>query len=225
MNQMSKIEPQVDWALIDTVLLDMDGTLLDKYFDDYFWESYVPEKYAEKYLLDVESAHSVLIAKYKSREGTLDWTDLDFWSEELGLNIPALKMKVDHLIQVHPYVVDFLKYCKKIQKKIFLVTNAHSKTLNIKMNRTTIGKYFDRIVCAEEVGCAKEEPVFWAKLQGMIDFDKEKTLLADDNEGVLRSAREHGIANLVYVARPSSQSPICYSREFSSIVYFKELLS
>ncbi|OIO27600.1 MAG: hypothetical protein AUJ60_08885 [Nitrospirae bacterium CG1_02_44_142] len=33
---------------IKYVLLDMDGTLLDKYFDDYFWEHLVPEKYAEK---------------------------------------------------------------------------------------------------------------------------------------------------------------------------------
>jgi putative hydrolase of the HAD superfamily len=71
---------------------------------------------------------------------------------------------------------------------------------------------------------AKEEPAFWEKLGDMIEFDSQRTLLADDNEGVLRSAKEHGIANLVYVARPSSQSPISYSREFSSIVYFKELI-
>ncbi len=35
-------------ADIRYVLLDMDGTLLDKYFDDYFWEHLLPEKYAEK---------------------------------------------------------------------------------------------------------------------------------------------------------------------------------
>jgi len=30
---------------IKYVLLDMDGTLLDKYFDDYFWEHLLPERY------------------------------------------------------------------------------------------------------------------------------------------------------------------------------------
>jgi FMN phosphatase YigB (HAD superfamily) len=29
---------------IKYVLLDMDGTLLDKYFDDYFWEHLLPER-------------------------------------------------------------------------------------------------------------------------------------------------------------------------------------
>ena len=28
----------MNWPTIKTVLLDMDGTLLDKHFDDYFWE-------------------------------------------------------------------------------------------------------------------------------------------------------------------------------------------
>jgi FMN phosphatase YigB (HAD superfamily) len=39
---------QPGWDLIDTILLDMDGTLLDKHFDDYFWEHYVPEIFAGK---------------------------------------------------------------------------------------------------------------------------------------------------------------------------------
>ena len=30
------------WQEVDWVLLDMDGTLLDKHFDDYFWETLVP---------------------------------------------------------------------------------------------------------------------------------------------------------------------------------------
>ena len=36
------------WDDITWVLLDMDGTLLDKHFDDYFWETLVPEEYARR---------------------------------------------------------------------------------------------------------------------------------------------------------------------------------
>ena len=32
----------VNWNKIDTILLDMDGTLLDLYFDNYFWREHVP---------------------------------------------------------------------------------------------------------------------------------------------------------------------------------------
>ena len=37
----------IDWDDIDTVLLDMDGTLLDLHFDNFFWMHYMPRRYAE----------------------------------------------------------------------------------------------------------------------------------------------------------------------------------
>jgi 5'-nucleotidase len=218
------IRPDFSWTDIDTVLLDMDGTLLDKYFDDYFWEDYIPKIYAEEHGLQDNEARKMLMARYQRVESTLQWTDLDYWSEQLGLDIPELKCKVDHLIQVHPYVIDFLRFLKKCDKEVHLVTNAHSKTLAIKMKKTTIGPWFSQIICAEEVGDAKENPIFWTKLQKILNFDKERTLLAEDTAKVLSSAKIYGIKELIYVARPSSRLPVSYSPEFASIVYFKELI-
>ena len=215
----------VDWSRIDTVLLDMDGTLLDRNFDDYFWGQYVPEVYGLKHDIPTEEAQIKLLKRFRSEEGKLAWTDLDFWSQELGLDIPALKIQVDHLIQIHPYVIDFLIFCRKTKKKLHIVTNAHSKTLDIKIRKTAIGDHFDQIVCAEEVGMAKEDPKFWEELKRIIPYDENRALLADDNENVLASAHAYGIKYLVYVARPSSRLPICYSNRFPSIVYFKELIA
>lgn len=219
-----RIHPAFSWEDIDTVLLDMDGTLLDKYFDDYFWEHFVPEVFAVANNLTVEQARGLLLDRYKKVESTLQWTDLDYWSEQLGLDIPELKCRIDHLIQVHPYVIDFLVYINTLGKKVHLVTNAHSKTLAIKLRRTSIGPYFSRIVCAEEVGEAKEQPIFWKKLEQMLGFDKERTLLAEDTAKVLHSARHYGMAQLIFVARPSSQKPVCYSTDYPSITYFNELI-
>ena len=213
------------WEVIDTVLLDMDGTLLDKHFDDYFWERYVPEQYAVQKRISVDEAKNKLLALYKSREGTLEWTDLDFWSDQLELDIPGLKMQVDHLIQVHPYVVDFLKFCRLRQKKIYLVTNAHDKTLDIKLNKTAIGPYFDKFICSKDIGKAKEEAAFWDRLANKLQLDKQKTLLADDTEAVLQTAEQFGIKYLIFVAKPSSKSPVSYSESFPSILYFKELIA
>ena len=212
------------WSQIDSVLLDMDGTLLDKYFDDYFWETLVPETYAEKRRLDISLARDELLKRYKSREGTLAWTDLDFWSDELDLDIPALKMKVDHLIAVHPYVPEFIEYCRKIYKKIYLVTNAHSKTLEIKMAKTALGGLFDEIICSQQIGVAKEEQIFWERLGAHISYDPRKSMLADDTEEVLRSAERAGMKHLIYVAKPSSKLPFSRSDRYPSITYFKELI-
>jgi putative hydrolase of the HAD superfamily len=212
------------WDRIDTILLDMDGTLLDKHFDDYFWEHYVPEIFAGKNDLTPLEARKELLARYKSIEGTLAWTDLDYWSEKLYLDIPALKLKINHLIQVHPYVVDFLQYCVNLRKKVHLVTNAHSKTLDIKMRKTEIGSYFDHIICSQDIGLPKEEPEFWVRLESLLGIDKQRTLLADDNENVLKAAQTYGMGVLIFVARPSSRAEIYYSEKFPSIVYFKELI-
>jgi len=215
----------LNWQEIDTVLLDMDGTLLDKHFDDYFWEHFVPEIYSKKFGIHERDARKILLSKYQSREGTLDWTNLDYWSEQLDLDIPELKIKIDHLIQVHPYVIDFLKFCQEQGKSLHLVTNAHSKTLDIKMKKTALAGYFDHIVCAEEIGVAKENPLFWEGLAGTLCFEKKKTMLAEDTEKILRSARKYGIKHLIFVARPSSTGPIKHSIHFPSIVYFNELIA
>jgi len=219
-----QIRPAFTWDEIDCVLLDMDGTLLDKYFDDYFWEHYVPKIYARINGLSPDEARQRLLSRYRTVEATLQWTDLDYWSEQLGLDIPELKCRIEHLIQIHPHVIDFLSFLDKKGKQIHLVTNAHSKTLAIKLRKTRIGAYFTGIICSEVVGEAKEQPLFWKKLEGVIGFDKRRTLLADDTVPVLAAAREYGIAYLVHIARPSSRKPVSYSNDFPSIAYFNELI-
>lgn len=226
MKQVEKTpqSPEFHWQQIETVMLDMDGTLLDSYFDDFFWEEYVPQIFARENNMDITQARKTLLAKYQRVEKTLQWSDVDYWSEQLGLDIPELKCKVDHLIRVHPYVLDFLDHMKSLGKPIYLVTNAHSKTLEIKLNKTAIGPYFTRIIPAEEIGWAKEQPPFWEELNMRLGFNTATTMLVDDNSNVLRAAAEYGLQHLIYVAKPNSRSPVRYSDEFPSIVYFNELI-
>lgn len=222
-----KIFPSLAWNSIDTVLLDMDGTLLDKHFDDYFWNQYLPEHYSLVHDISIDQARSKLFTRYKKVENTLNWTDIDYWSKELKLDIPELKMRVDHLISVHPYVIEFLEFCLIKRKKLYLVTNAHSKTLAIKLRKTLLGSWFDRITCSEEIGFAKEQPEFWQKLELELDFDKNRTILADDTEKVLRAAESSGMERdkLIFVAKPSSKLEVAYSSRYPSIDYFKELIT
>ena len=223
--EVTKIFPNFSWDDIDTVMLDMDGTLLDKHFDDYFWEVYVPEHYSLLHDISVKEAKEELLSRYREVENSLEWTDLEYWSHELGLDIPELKMRINHLIGVHPYVVEFLEYCLAARKKLYLITNAHSRTLSIKLEKTSIGPWFDRVICAEEVGLAKENPEFWYRLEEMLGYDPKRTLLADNTEKVLRSADKYGMGYLIYVARSSSRQAVRYSETYPAIDYFKELMT
>ena len=140
------------------------------------------------------------------------------------MDIPVLKREVEHLIAVHPYVIDFLLFLKHSGKTVWLVTNAHSKTLDLKMKNTRIGPYFDGIVSAHQVGLPKEDERFWGKLQGFISYDPGRTLLGEDSETNLITAESYAIRYLVYISRFSSQIEPRRSERFPTIDYFNKLI-
>jgi len=212
------------WERVDTVLLDMDGTLLDRHFDDHFWQEHVPRIYAHRHGLALDEAREELFRLYRSQEGTLNWTDLDYWSGELGLDILALKRQVDHLIAVHPYVPAFLEGVRESGRSVWLVTNAHGKTLDLKMARTALGGKFHGIATSHDLGFPKEDLRFWERARTLIGFDPARSLLADDTPAVLETAAAFGIRFLVQVARYSSARPPEHSSRFFSIERFSEIM-
>ena len=215
---------KIDWNHIDTVLLDMDGTLLDRHFDDHFWLEHVPLCYARQHDLPLQDVKELLYSLFKAQEQTLNWTDLDYWSDRLKLDIPLLKKEVDHLIAVHPFVVEFLLFLHRHGKGVYLVTNAHSKTLALKMRKTRIGSYFNGIISAHDLGLPKEDERFWEKLQSKITYEPKRTMLGEDSETNLMTAAAYGIQYLIYVSRSSSALNPVASERFASIHYFSELI-
>ena len=212
------------WQKVTWVLLDMDGTILDKYFDDYFWEILVPEEYARLRGLDLTDAKQELFARYQREEGTLNWTDIDFWSRELELDIPALKEGIRHLIEVHPDTEDFLKFLQERSKKVALVTNAHTKTLALKMDHTGLLGYFDEVISSFDLGTPKEDVHFWEILRERLAFDFRHTLLVDDNAEALAAARSFGVKYPYFKAKSSSRLEAESHPDFPSIESFYELM-
>jgi HAD superfamily hydrolase (TIGR01509 family) len=210
---------------IEHVLLDMDGTLLDRYFDDYFWEHLVPEKYSEKHKITFGKAREELLGRYKAHEGTLNWTDIDFWSKELGLDILALKEQIKHLIEVHPHVEDFLRMLRAHKIKTFIVTNAHYKVLDMKLRKTDLGRFLTGAITSFEIGFPKEKIEFWQIAEQKLGFQKEKTMLVDDILEILKTAEKFGIRYLIYKAKSNSKIKPLPSSEFKTILDFSELIS
>jgi putative hydrolase of the HAD superfamily len=217
-------KPGVDWELIESVLLDMDGTLLDLHFDNYFWLQHVPQRYAEKQGIEFEVAREEVLARYRAVEGTLQWYCLDYWTEELGLEIPLLKEEVDHLIAVHPRVPEFLDRVRSKGKRAVLVTNAHGASLKLKMERTQLGGFLDALISAHDLELPKEDPEFWQVLQTVEPFDPAKTLLVDDSLAVLKSAQRFGIRHLLAVTKPDTQRPAREVEAFESIEGFGQIM-
>jgi putative hydrolase of the HAD superfamily len=218
------MDPAIDWNLIDTVLLDMDGTLLDLHFDNHFWQAHVPLRYAEALGVSKEAAREELAGRYHARAGTLDWYSVDFWEAELELDIMALKEEVAHLIAIHPTVVDFLRAVESSGRRMVLVTNAHHKSVTLKMARTGLQPHFDAIITSHELGLPKEDVGFWDLLQRVEPFDPARTLLVDDSLPVLDSARSYGISHLRAILQPDTRLPHKETGVYAALASFADLL-
>ncbi len=221
---LSSMPSDLPWSAIHTVLLDMDGTLLDLHFDNTFFRETVPHALAQHRQITLTEAQRVLQEQYRSVEGTLDWYDLDYWSRELALDIPVLKESVAHLIRLHPHTLDFLQAVQRMGKPMHLVTNAHAHSLALKWRHTAIAPYFVSITSSHALGRPKEDPDFWPLLENHLGFDPSTTLLVDDSEAVLLAARQFGLAFLRHIAAPSSTQPPNPSRQFDSVLDLGALL-
>ena len=215
---------KLPWSEIDRVFLDMDGALLDLHFDNHFWLEHVPRRYAESNGLSLDAAKNELLPRYRQAEGSLDWYCVDYWSRELQLDIALLKEEVEHLIAVHPHVLNFLDALRQLEKRVVLVTNAHTKSLDIKMRKTRLDGHLDAIISSHDLGLPKEDPAFWQRLHAVEPYANDRTLFVDDSLPVLESARAHGIVHLLAITNADSKGPPRDSGDFPAIANFAELL-
>jgi putative hydrolase of the HAD superfamily len=202
MKQGAKV--QVPWPDIDTLLLDMDGTLLDLAFDNFFWNELVPNEYASAAGLSRDVARKEIERRYSAVVGTLPWYCLDHWTTELGLDIGRLKREHRHRIRYLPQACEFLALARRHGKRLVLVTNAHRVTLGIKCEQTGIDALVDSVVSSHDFGIEKEQAGFWRRLVDAEDIAPERSLLLEDSLAVLGSATRFGIAHAIAISRPDT---------------------
>ncbi|MVW74419.1 GMP/IMP nucleotidase [Pseudomonas xionganensis] len=212
------------WNTIDTVLLDMDGTLLDLHFDNHFWLKHLPQRYAEHHGVSLELAEAELLPLFRQHAGTLNWYCTDFWSRELKLSIRDLKHEVAHLIALRPDADLFIQALRKAGKQVVLITNAHRDSLSLKLERIELAPYFDRLISSHDYGFPKEDQQFWHALQQDIEFAPERSLFIDDSLPILRSAARFGVAQLLAVRQPDSQAGPKDTEEFAAVEDYRALL-
>lgn len=223
-NSNSNQNTKIDWHQIDTIFLDMDGTLLDLNYDLDFWLNRMPMAYASKHNISFHKAKEKVIPILTAEQGKLHWYSLDYWQEVFEMDIIALKHETAHLIQEQNDALSFLKHTKTQSKKLFLITNAHRKTLKLKMQYLDLLPFFDGVVSSHDFGYAKETPEFWQHLEQKLTFDKDKTLFCDDSESVLKSAKNYGIKHIVAMSKPSSNQEkqeipgLCNIQSFNEII-------
>jgi HAD superfamily hydrolase (TIGR01509 family) len=208
----------------ETLMLDMDGTVLDLAYDNYVWKELVPEHYAEAKGISIDVARNRLYAKYHAIQGDIQWYCLDHWSERLGLDVLELHRGVNHRIDYLPGAKDFLHALREHHVRVLLVTNSHPDTLALKDEVTGLAEYFDAIYTSHQFGYAKERQEFWHALQEAEGFRMESTLFVDDNQTVLKSADTYGLEMLVEINHPDTSEPVRENTAYTGVMGVADLL-
>jgi len=216
--------PSLPWRDIDTVLLDMDGTLLDLHFDNHFWLEHLPRRYAQLHGVSLAMAQLELMPLFEKNAGTLNWYCTDFWSAELKLSVKDLKVEIAHLIALRPDAETFLAALKRAGKRVIMITNAHRDSLSLKMERLELAPYFERLISSHDYGHPKEAAQFWDALHADIDFDPARSLFIDDTLPILRSAGRYGVRHLLAVREPDSRKGPKDTEEFAAVEDYRVLM-
>ena len=185
---------------IECLLIDMDGVILDNAYDNDFWQNQIPEVIADSKGIAFDDAKRLAIQIFNYKKNTKDWYDVDYWSNMLSIDIEAQKRSEKSFSKISLYdgVIDTLSALKN-KKKMILITNAHRKTLNIKLEKYNLTPYFDEMVCAHELNYVKEDIQLWYMLRSKYRLDYEKTLLVEDTINNINVGLSAGISGAIYV--------------------------
>jgi 5'-nucleotidase len=216
--------PVLDWSAIDTVLLDMDGTLLDLRFDNWFWQELIPRRYAAAHGLTAAETQGLLAPKFVEVKGTLQWYCIEYWTRELNLDIGGIKREALAQVGFLPGAEEFLGKLKASGKRRVLVTNAHPSTLGIKNEQVALTRYFDACYSTHSFSYPKEDAEFWPRLEAEERFAAARTLFVDDSLPVLNAARDFGIGWLRAIRRPDSSQPPQPTGDFAAVDRVADLM-
>jgi len=195
-----------DWPAIDSVLLDLDGTLLDQAFDNHIWGELVPQRFAQARGLELAAAQAEIARRYAVHHGTIQGYCIDFWSHELGVDIAALHRELRAQVDWLPGAREFLQRMRAAGKRLVLLTNSHPSALAVKQEQTGVLGYLDASATSHEFGFPKEDARFWPAARARFDFDPGRSLFADDNPRVLAAARAAGIRWVIGIRHWDSRS-------------------
>ena len=183
-------------------LIDLDGVILDTKYDNFFWQEYIPKVYAKKNNIALSDAINFTHSLFYYKKKTKDWYDITYWSNILDIDIAKEKEKETNMdrICLKDGSLDILDKLKSQGKELFLITNAHRITLNIKLKKFDISKYFSEMVCSHELGYVKEDIQFWHILRLKLKLDYKYSVLVEDTFDNINSAYHAGLNNFVYIS-------------------------
>lgn len=205
-------------------MFDMDGTLLDLAYDDFIWNTQVPEHYMEKHQTTASQTKVLFNHYHQQYQHQLPWYSTTFWSQQLQLDVLKIHQNHAERISVRPGCKELLQQLTSAGHECWLITNADLATLQLKLEKTQIHTYFKHIISSEQIGHAKEDIEFWPTLKLRYPFSIQHSTFIDDTLPVLQQAKAFGFKQLWSIKQPSSTGKIKQNNHFPMLDQLTDLL-
>ena len=176
---------------IDAVIFDMDGVIYDT------------EAFYLKHWIQVFSEYGYEMTKaiYINAMGRGRKKVQEYFKSVFGEDLPIEEMyvKKDKLlfdairnkeVPLKPGALEFLSYLKNNNIKTALATSAKRERLDIQLEDSPIVKYFDAIVCGDDVVNSKPDPEIFLKAAKKIGAKIEKCIVIEDSEAGIKAAHD-----------------------------------
>jgi len=127
---------------------DLDGTITDISFANSVWLEGIPRRYALKNDVSYEVAKRKVMTEYgKVGRERLEWYDLSYWIEKLGLGISpeGVLSSFQHRIKVFSDVLEALEESRDEGFRLIIVTNARREFVDLELEKTNILHYFEHV--------------------------------------------------------------------------------
>ena len=166
------------------ISFDMDGTLVETEFTDWVWNHGIPILYSKKTGLPFDAAKVSVEKEYqKVGDGAIEWYDIKYWFQffKLDINWKSLMERYVDKIHVYPDVHPILERLKG-HFKLILTSNAGREFIDVEMEATGLGKYFDQIFSAtSDFRELKKAPTFYQRVCDILKVHPEEMVHVGDH--------------------------------------------
>ncbi len=166
------------------ISFDMDGTLVDPEFTDWVWCRGIPTLYAEKTGFSFEEAKVFVEREYrKVGEGAIEWYDIKYWFDFFQLD-KSWKVLMEHYIDKINVYKDVNHILERLKNRfpLVLTSNAGREFIDVEMEATGLGKYFDHIFSAtSDFHLVKKTADFYRRICEILEADPHEVVHIGDH--------------------------------------------
>lgn len=176
---------------IEAVIFDMDGVIYDteafylKHWIQVFYE-YGYKMTKDIYINAMGRGRKKVKEYFKSVFGD-DLPIDEMYVKKDKLLFDALKNRE---VPLKSGALELLQCLKDNNIKIALATSAKRERLDIQLKNSPIVKYFDAIVCGDDVVNSKPDPEIFLKAAKLVGADYKKCIVIEDSEAGIKAAHD-----------------------------------